>query len=182
MPLPMNPETISPLGPKGARLLAFLSGQITSGRIRKGEPETFIAYSEALSGMAIPKRGRAGQQLQREGLDELNDWTKVNPDLPKIAGLIVDKKNRRPSEGFAKSHGREAGDWEAWWLGEAAGAIDFDWSPHLMRPASRVEPAPRVRPVLTSVTIASARPEADRLAQQRDVMNRSGSRPCGRAG
>lgn len=145
MPLPMNPETISPLGPKGARLLAFLSGQITSGRIRKGEPETFIAYSEALSGMAIPKRGRAGQQLQREGLDELNDWTKVNPDLPKIAGLIVDKKNRRPSEGFAKSHGREAGDWEAWWLGEAAGAIDFDWSPHLMRPASRVEPAPRVR-------------------------------------
>src|SRR5215210_2825879 len=98
----MKPETFSPLGPKGARLLAFLAGEITARRIRKGEPETFIAYSEALRGMDIPAHGRAGQQLQREGLTELNEWTKVNPDLPKIAGLIVDKKTRHPSAGFAK--------------------------------------------------------------------------------
>jgi superfamily II DNA or RNA helicase len=43
------------------------------------------------------------------------------------------------------------------------------------------EPAPRTRPVLTSVTIAAARPEADRLSQQRDVMSRCGDRLLDRA-
>ena len=43
------------------------------------------------------------------------------------------------------------------------------------------EPAPRTRPVLTSVTIAAARPEADRLSQQRDVMSRCGDRSLDRA-
>lgn len=43
------------------------------------------------------------------------------------------------------------------------------------------EPAPRARPVLTSVTIATARPEADRLSRQRDVMNQCGARPLDRA-
>lgn len=141
----MKAETISPLGPKGARLLAFLAGEIASRRIKKGEPKTFIAYSEALCGMSIPKHGRAGQQLQREGLNELNDWTKATPDLPKIAGLIVDKKKRRPSEGFAKSHGRDASDWEEWWLTETAKAIDFDWSPYLTSRAPYAGRTPRVR-------------------------------------
>ena len=43
------------------------------------------------------------------------------------------------------------------------------------------EPAPRSRPLLTSVTIAAARPEADRLSQQRDVVTRFGHRPADRA-
>lgn len=145
MPLPMNPETVSPLEPKGARLLAFLVGQVASGRIRKGEPKTFIAYSEALQGMGVPEHGRAGQQLQREGLNDLNEWTKVNPDLPKIAGLIVDKKTRRPSAGFAKSHGRAGSDWEGWWLKETAKAVDFDWSPFLPSRTPAAEPGSRVR-------------------------------------
>lgn len=41
--------------------------------------------------------------------------------------------------------------------------------------------APGTRPLLTSVTIAAARPEADRLLQQRDVLGRRGSRAPDRA-
>ena len=41
--------------------------------------------------------------------------------------------------------------------------------------------ASAARPVLTSVTIPAARPEADRLLQQRDVMSRCGARPLDRA-
>ena len=127
----MNPETAFPLPPKGARLLAFIAGRISTGLIKKGQPKTFIAYSEALRGMGISPHGRAGQQLQREGLDDLNDWTIKNPHLPKIAGLIVNKKTQLPSGGFAKSHGRKSGDWKVWWLAETAKAIDFDWSQFL---------------------------------------------------
>ncbi len=141
----MTPEPISALGPKGARLLAFLAQEIASERIRKGEPKTFIAYSEALRGMGIPAHGRAGQQLQREGLTELNEWTKLHRELPKIAGLIVNKTSRRPDERFAKSHGRDAGDWEQWWLAETARAIDFDWSPCLASGVHKDAPALRAR-------------------------------------
>jgi uncharacterized protein (DUF433 family) len=141
----MKPETTPPLGSKGARLLAFLVGKITGGWIKPGDPRTFIPYSEALRGLGIPARGRAGQQLKREGLDELNIWTTQNPDLPKIAGLIADKQTHRPNESFARSHGHDTGDWETWWFAETAQAIDFNWSRFLAPPALDSEPAARVR-------------------------------------
>jgi uncharacterized protein (DUF433 family) len=141
----MKPETTPPLRSKGERLLAFLVGKITDGSIKSGDPRTFIPYSEALRGLGIPVRGRAGQQLKREGLDELNIWTTQNSDLPKIDGLIVDKQTRLPNKSFAQSHGRDAGDWETWWLAETAKAIDFDWSPFLATPARKFQPAARVR-------------------------------------
>ena len=145
MPIFMKSKTVSPLGPKGGRLLAFLVGEIGKGRIRKGEPQSFVAYSEALRGMGIPAHGRAGQQLQREGLTELNEWTMGDDALPKIASLIVNKDTRRPSDTFAKSHGHESTGWEEWWLAETARAIDFNWSPYLPPPAAHAEPTPRVR-------------------------------------
>src|SRR5687767_10015960 len=115
-----------PLGPKGLRLLRFVVEQIANARIQKGVPKSFIAYSEALRGMNISPRGRAGQQLQREGLNELNEWTKSDAKLPKIAGLIVNKGTRRPSEGFPQSHGVKDNDWTQWWLKETSRAIEFD--------------------------------------------------------
>ncbi len=113
---------------KGARLLRVIVGEIKSGRIQKGHPETFLSYSEALQKLGIEARGRAGQQLQREGLNELNNWTQIQPDVPKVAGLIVTKRWHAPSEGFARSHGWEKSDWHEWWLAETSRAIDFDWS------------------------------------------------------
>jgi uncharacterized protein (DUF433 family) len=145
----MEPQNTTPLGPKGLRLLRLLVDKINAGEIRQGQPKTFVAYSEALRSLNIPARGRAGQQLQREGLTELNEWTKSNADVPKIAGLIVNKSSRRPSEGYPESHGFQSKDWTKWWLAETTRAIEFDWSPFLTaQPAvqqSHQSGAPRVR-------------------------------------
>jgi uncharacterized protein (DUF433 family) len=141
----MKREDVAPPGSKGVRLLAYLTGQIASGRIQKRKPETFITYSEALDALGIPQRGRAGQQLRREGLGELIDWTIANPDLPKITGLIVDKKDHHPGKGYPKAFGREGANWEEWWLAETDKAIDFDWSPYLADRNATSEPSLHVR-------------------------------------
>jgi uncharacterized protein (DUF433 family) len=133
------------VGEKGRRLLALLVNEIRRGRIKKRQPRTFISYGEVLEKLNIPRRGREGQQLQREGLTELNEWTKQSPDLPKIAGLIIDKKRRLPGLGYAKSHGHGATDWREWWLTETDEAIDFDWSPYLARKRPPAQSAARVR-------------------------------------
>jgi uncharacterized protein (DUF433 family) len=126
----MKPEFLI-LGEKGGKLLRILVVEIKSGRIKKREPKTFISYGEALDKLGIERHGRAGQQLRREGLDELNEWTKGRFDLPTVTGLIVEKHSKKPAAGFFKSHGREGGDWREWWLHETDRAIDFDWSRYL---------------------------------------------------
>jgi uncharacterized protein (DUF433 family) len=135
-----------PLGEKGRRLLGLLVDEIARGRFKAGQPQTFLSYGEALDRLEIPRRGRAGQQLQREGLDELNEGTKQSPALPKIAGLIIDKKKKRPAPGYAKSHGRGAIDWRDWWLGETEKAICFDWQRYLKGgETDSGSPTPRVK-------------------------------------
>jgi uncharacterized protein (DUF433 family) len=119
------------LGAKGANLLAVLVAEIRRGRFRPNEPETFLGNGEALDKLGVARRGRSGQQLQREGLNELNEWTRIQHAVPKIAGLIVDKKKSRPGPGFAPSLGRNEADWKTWWPAETARAIAFDWSPYL---------------------------------------------------
>lgn len=111
-------------------MLAVLVAEIKRGRFRRGDPKSFISYSEALKHMGVPARGLAGHQLQREGLDELTEWTKAHAEIPKIAALIVDKKTKRPGFGFAKSHGHSESDWENWWLKEATRAIEFEHWEH----------------------------------------------------
>lgn len=134
-------KTQTELGPKGAKLLAVLVTEIRRGRFVPAKPKSFISYGEALDHLGIPRRGRAGQQLQREGLTELNDWTQAHPQLPKIAGLIIDKKKSRPGPGFAPSHRHEEADWDKWWLAETVRAIAFDWSPYLADGYSETKPA-----------------------------------------
>jgi hypothetical protein len=121
------------LGAKGKRLLSLLVEEIQNGRFQKYEPKTFIPYSEVLRnlGMADPEI-YPGRRLQPEGLNELNEWTKATPGIPHIAGLIVNKDSKLPSEGYPESHGFPPGaDWSDWWLDQTAKAIDFDWSSHL---------------------------------------------------
>lgn len=126
----MKRESLPSLGPKGARLLRLLVGEIARGRIRKGEPETFVTYAEALRGLGIDDIYRAGQQLNREGLAQLNVWTMSDDALPKVAALIVNQDSHRPSAPFFESHDRAPDDFE-WWMEEASRAIDFDWDPYL---------------------------------------------------
>ena len=120
------------LGVKGRKLLAYLVNEIQRGRIKAHQPKTFISYGEALDNLAIPRKGRAEKQLQGEGLSELNEWTRANLEIPKIAGLIIDKKLLHPEAGFAKSHGHSESDWNIWWLEETARAVGYPyWERHL---------------------------------------------------
>lgn len=120
----------SELGLKGRKLLAVLVSEIKRGRFKPGQPESFISYSEALGKLGVSFTVRAGKRLQMEGLSELDEWTKSDPRIPKITGLIIDKRRKRPGGGFAPSHGHTEQDWEGWWLSEAGRAIAFehwDW-------------------------------------------------------
>ncbi len=127
-------KTQRELGSKGAKLLALLVGEIERGRFKPGEPSTFISYGEVLDKLGIPQRGRAGQQLLREGLTELNEWTKANPDVPKIAALVIDKKRKTPGPGLATSHGQGEKEWRQWWLDETERAITFNgWRRYLVK-------------------------------------------------
>jgi uncharacterized protein (DUF433 family) len=152
----------------------LLVSEIKRGRFKPRQPETFISYSEALEKLGIPKRGRAGQQMQREGLTELNEWTRTVPGVPKIAGLIIDKKRKRPGPGFAPSHGHQETDWTAWWLQETARAIGFeDWSRYAGDVAFRYPEAGGA---------AVLREEAEGAADYRRIITlepgKRGGRPC----
>ena len=131
---------------KGQKLLAMLVANIRHGRFKRRDPKTFISYGEALRELAIPLRGRAGQQLQKEGLTELNAWTQAHPEIPKITGFIINKAKRYPGPGFFQSHGRRPDDRE-WWLSETAKAIDFDWSPYLRAQSPAYESPDEAGPV-----------------------------------
>ena len=122
------------LGTKGRQLLRVLTDEIRSGRIRVGDPTTFIPYSKALAALGYPNAHLfAGRRLQGAGLMELNEWTKTTSQVPKIDGLIVNKSSYGPSDGYCTSHGFAFDDpaWEAWWMRETAKAIEFDWTPYL---------------------------------------------------
>lgn len=43
------------LGAEGKRLLRVLVGEIKSGRVKAGEPRTFVPYSEALAALGHEK-------------------------------------------------------------------------------------------------------------------------------
>ena len=162
------------LGPKGKKLLDLLVSEIKRGRFKPRTPETFISYSEVLDKLGIPIRGRAGQQLQREGLTELNEWTKQEPDLPKIAGLIIDKKKQRPGPGYPQSHGHAERDWEEWWLHETARAIAFAGWDAFVGKAGVAYPE-------TSATVAALREATSDVNYRRLITiepGKRGGKPC----
>jgi uncharacterized protein (DUF433 family) len=140
---------IEPPPPKAQRLLEVIVEQIKSGRIRENQPESFLAFSEALEllGDATPSV-MSGSRLTSLGLGDLHTWTEDHEGLPKITGLIVYKESRRPHEDFPKWHGHENDpEWEKWWLKEANRAIKYDWSRFLDAPKleeTRVREEPHI--------------------------------------
>jgi predicted HNH restriction endonuclease len=74
---------------------------------------------------------RVGSHLRRQGLDELNDWTKQSLDFPKVTGLIIDGITKRPRDLFFESHGKASHQDHDWWKAHARKAIQHDWSIYL---------------------------------------------------
>jgi hypothetical protein len=96
------------LGLKGKKLLALLVGEIKRGRFKPRAPETFISCGEALDNLGIPRRGRAGQQLQREGLTDLNEWTRINPEIRRMRITVAAEEDIRACLAFAAEKERHA--------------------------------------------------------------------------
>lgn len=126
-------DAVHPLPAKGLALLRVIVAEINSGRINPHDRKTFIPYSEALASLGHPNPEEfSGRRLQREGLTDLNEWTRASIGIPHVCGLIVNKGTWVPTETYAESHGFPPGsNWERWWLDQAAASVAFDWSPHL---------------------------------------------------
>lgn len=135
---------IPPPSPQGRRLLGVIAESIRHGKIREDRPWTFLSYSGALEKLNEPKPGfRPGSRLQKRGLDDLNDWTREFPELPKVAALIVDKTTMRPNAQFAQSHdvNTEGTAWLDWWIEQANRSIRFDWAPYVDPTTAQRRPA-----------------------------------------
>ena len=135
---------IEPPPAKAQALLRIIVKAAEKGRFMPDRPETFLSYSEALDLLGEREPSfRSGPRLRRAGLEALNEWTRVNPELPKIAALIVNKRSHRPSLPFAESHGKrtDGTEWEKWWMAEANRAIRYEWTPFLssITPCLKVE-------------------------------------------
>lgn len=118
---------------KGRALLSVIVNEIRSGRINSDDRRTFIPYSEALAALGHPNPEEfSGRRLQREGLTELNEWTRASSGIPHVCGLIVNKDGWLPTDTYAESHGFPSGtNWEPWWREQVASSMVFDWSPYL---------------------------------------------------
>jgi len=127
---------IPPPSPKAQRLLGVIVSAIRNGDIRAGEPSTFLTYASALERLKLPPGGHAGQRLANAGLRDLALWTTKHGLLPKIDGIIVDKRRRIPGKGFMEMHDIERWDEDAeiWWKEQTSRAIRFPWPSDLSEP------------------------------------------------
>lgn len=121
------------LPPRGRHLLQALVTLINRREINPEDPRTFPTYMAVYREM-FPQAAqvvRVGSQLRRQGLDELNDWTKQSLDFPKVTGLIIDGIKKRPRDLFFESHGKTPHKDDAWWMAHARKALQEDWSVYL---------------------------------------------------
>lgn len=142
---------VPPPSQKAIRLLAVIAGEIERGEIRENRPWTFLSDSTALERLGVQKpKFRPGRRLQQHGLDDLNEWTREFPTLPKIAALIVEQKTMRPNPQFAASHGvnTHGTAWLDWWIDQANRSIHYDWSPFLGDAVAENVPAVGTWPIV----------------------------------
>lgn len=134
MKVSSTPSFRDNLSPQGRDLLKLLLRVIANPKFQLGNPSTYIGYRDCCDHLGLINQGNEpwGRLLQRNGLDELNDWT-MRHRLPSVTGLIVNVSGERawyPGGDYFKSHGRPDLDFD-WWKEEVAKAKTFKWNPHL---------------------------------------------------
>lgn len=130
------------LGAEAQRLLGFLASHVR--KVDPKDPRTFISYKDVHDSLKLPVLGKFGSSLQRQGLDELAEWTVAN-DLPAITGIVVDRSKLEPGDGYFKLLGYPQDPYVRW-LSEVARAKELDWAPYLTAPAQAGPPLPAGRP------------------------------------
>jgi hypothetical protein len=123
-----------PLYSKGRSLLQAIVDYTKKHKVVSSDVTTYPTYDQMYRAI-VPNAPRrvlyVGHNLRKKGLDDLNDWTIANKELPKVTGLIVDKIRKRPGKGFFPSYSRKPLADDDWWQREVSKALDFDWSPFI---------------------------------------------------
>ncbi len=113
------------LNEEGRRLLAFLRARFT--RISVSDLATFPTYMSVHEGLALGQIGKTwGESLDRQGMSNLAVWAFEN-DYPALTGMIVDKGEKRPGNGYFQLYGKDSLADGQWWLDEVAKAVTFRW-------------------------------------------------------
>lgn len=122
-------KKIQPLEGGALELLRLLVNAIRSGRVRVGEPNTFVTDADMLRTLGHRRPSlRSFKRLRYLGLEELEAWSEAHqPHLPRITAVLVNSYYRRPNSLFVPSYSRRHKEWSRWWLEEAAKAIQYPW-------------------------------------------------------
>lgn len=123
------------------KLLFYLVDYCIKGKVKIGDPRTYISYSSALRDMGFPDDRRTpGDSLNEYAMGGLARWLHEN-SFPAITGLIVNKvydldansilskdKKREglPSATYFTFHGKEPSDYQ-WHEEQVSKSCMFDW-------------------------------------------------------
>jgi hypothetical protein len=114
----------------GQDILNFLVREIGRSRFTIGQPDTYTSYKEVHDALGLQlKADTYGQSLNIQGMGELAEWT-LAEQHPAVTGLIIDRKKKRPGNGYYELFGKATSD-AAWWHGEVAKALTYNWAPYL---------------------------------------------------
>nr|WP_321238759.1 HNH endonuclease [uncultured Tolumonas sp.] len=126
------------LSDKAQKILDYLVERIDSGKVKAGKPETYFAYSEIHKDLQFPYIANTyGKSLDRNGMGELAEWTKLN-GIPAVTGLIISKSDNDglyfkrlsymvPGPGYFEMFEKIDLDF-SWWEKEVVKSLKFDWS------------------------------------------------------
>ena len=93
------------LDPQGVRLLEYMLK--ASPRVDPNNLTTFpTAYMEIHEALGLEMIGRTwGDSLDLQGMSSLAGWALEN-GFPALTGMIIDKTEKRPGNGFFEMYGR----------------------------------------------------------------------------
>jgi phospholipase D-like protein len=126
------PDTAKWLSSAAKAMLEFLVLRLESGELVASDPDTFPNYMELARALGIAQRpwSGLGPAVRRNGLDDLDEWTR-RFGFPAITGLIVYSGSRpRPGQPFFDLHGH-ARDAEVWWPREMRRVAAYPWRNHM---------------------------------------------------
>jgi hypothetical protein len=126
--MPKTTALSATLDEQGRQLLRFLVAQLPN--MKPDDPRTFVGYKEIHDALGLLQQGPTfGESLKQQGLNSLAEWS-AKTGKPGITGLIIDKNNLMPGDGFFRLFGKRPDDF-GWWLSEIKKSKDFPWDPYL---------------------------------------------------
>lgn len=113
------------------QIFEYLIRHIESGKVRAGQPQSYVAYSEVHNALGFDQiANTVGKSLDRHGMGELARWIKES-NLPAITGLIISKSDQyerryQPGAGYFEMYERPDLDYK-WWQEQIQLSLQTEW-------------------------------------------------------